>query len=107
MGGEHRAIRKIKRVSITFTDGNDKHQGTSSDFSFTGLFIRTRKPFPPGTQLNMILEIDNDKELLLSGTVMRATKTRVVDFKNGMGVKISPITEEYKNFLKELFVKAE
>ena len=105
MGGQHRAIRKIKRVSITFTDGKEERHGTSSDFSFTGLFIRTRKPFPPGTKLKMTLEIDTDKELVLVGTVMRATKTRVADFKNGVGVKISPITEEYKDFLKELFVK--
>ncbi len=105
MGGKHRAIRKIKRISIMFTDGNIENQGTSSDFSFTGLFIRTRKPFPPGTQLKMILAIDTDKELVLTGMVTRATRTRVVDFKNGMGVKINPISEEYKNFLKDLFIK--
>ncbi len=103
--GQHRAIRKIKRVSVTFSDGKTEHQGTSSDFSFTGIFVRTRKAFAPGTHIKMVLEIDENKKITVTGVVARSLRTRVSDFKNGMGVKISPITEEYKDFLKDLLVK--
>ena len=103
--GQYRAIRKIRRVSVTFSDGKAEYQGTSSDFSFTGLFIRTRKPFPQGTHLKMVLELDVNRRITLTGVVARSIKTRVIDFKNGMGVRIKPITEEYKEFLKELFVQ--
>ncbi len=103
--GQYRAIRKIKRVPIVFSTSQNEYHGTSSDFSFTGLFIRTSKPFVPGTHLKMILEIDENRRIEISGVVARASKTRSLDFKNGMGVKITSRTQEYKDFLKELLVK--
>lgn len=92
-------------MTVTFSDGHVEHQGTSSDFSFTGIFIRTRKSFAPGTHIKMVMEIDENKKITITGVVARSIKTRGSDFKNGMGVKISPITEEYKDFLKDLLVK--
>jgi Tfp pilus assembly protein PilZ len=101
--GQHRAIRKIKRLSVVFSDGKEEHRGTTSDFSFSGLFIRTRKPFPTGTELKIVLEIDENIKIELTGVVARSIKTRVVDFKNGMGVKLNPPTSrEYRDFLGEL-----
>jgi len=94
--------RRIRRLPITFSDGKDEHTGISSDFSVSGLFIRTRKALSPGTSLSMVLEIDESRKIRLTGVVVRAIKTGVMDFKNGMGVKLASVPEEYKDFIREL-----
>jgi len=98
-------IRKIKRLTITFTKGIEENRGMSSDFSSTGLFIRTRKPFAPGTSLKMVLEIDDNRKIELTGVVARAIKTGLSDFKNGMGIKLTSVPQDYKDFLKELLTR--
>lgn len=97
-----RAPRKIKRLPITFSDGVVEHNGISSDFSSSGLFIRTRKAFDPGTPLKMVLEVDESRKIPLTGVVARAIKTGVLDFKNGMGMMLTSIPKAYEDFLKEL-----
>jgi Tfp pilus assembly protein PilZ len=94
--------RKIKRLNIIFSDGTEEHPGTSSDFSTNGLFIRTRKPFKPGTAVTMLLEISVTQKIALSGVVIRAIKTGLRDFKNGMGIKLDSIPHEYEVFLSDL-----
>jgi Tfp pilus assembly protein PilZ len=94
--------RKIKRLPITFSDGKVEYNGLSSDFSPSGIFIRTRKAFNPGTHVKMVLEVDKDHKIELTGIVARAIKTGVADFKNGMGIKLTYIPKEYEDFVKEL-----
>lgn len=96
------AKRRIKRLTIIFTDGKMEHTGMSSDFSSTGLFIRTRKAFNPGTPVKMVFEVDENHKIELAGVVTRAIKTGVMDFKNGMGIKLSYIPQAYEDFLKEI-----
>ncbi len=97
--------RRIKRLPITFSDGKINNSGTSSDFSSNGLFIRTRKAFAPGTSLEMVLEMDDNRKIELTGVVARAIKTGLSDFKNGMGIKLTSVPQDYKGFLKELSVR--
>ncbi len=96
------AERRIRRLTITFTDGKMEYSGISSDFSSTGLFIRTRKAFNPGTPVKMLLEVDENRKIELAGVVARAIKTGAMDFKNGMGIKLSYIPQAYEDFLKEI-----
>ncbi len=96
------ADRKKKRLSITFSDGQVENNGMSSDFSSTGLFIRTRKAFNPGTPVTMVLEVDASRKIPLTGVVARAIRTGVVDFKNGMGIRLTSVPQAYEEFLKEL-----
>ena len=94
--------RKKKRLAITFSDGQVENNGMSSDFSATGLFIRTRKAFDPGTPVTMVLEVDVNRKISLTGVVARAIKTGVIDFKNGMGIRLTSVPQAYEEFLKEL-----
>lgn len=97
---KRKTLRKIRRLPITFSDGKDERTGISSDFSATGLFIRTTRALSPGTKVKMVLETDEDKKIVLEGVVARAIKTGIRDFKNGMGIKLSPIPQAYKDFIK-------
>jgi Tfp pilus assembly protein PilZ len=96
------APRKIKRLPVTFSDGNVEYTGTSSDFSLTGVFIRTRKALDPGTQLRIVLEVDEDRKIELRGIVVRSIKTGIMEFKNGMGIKLTFVPKEYEDFVKAL-----
>lgn len=96
------AKRRIKRLPITFTEGTVEYTGMSSDFSSTGLFIRTRKAFNPGTPVKIVFEVDGNHKIELAGVVARAIKTGVMAFKNGMGIKLSYIPKAYEDFLKEI-----
>ncbi len=103
MADKRRATRRIKRLFITFSDGVSEHKGISSNFSETGLFIRSRiNAFDPGTPVNVVLKVDEDREIALTGEVVRALRTGIPDFKNGMGIRLSDIPQSYKDFLEEL-----
>jgi hypothetical protein len=100
--------RKIRRLNITFSDGKTEYNGISSDFSCNGLFIRTRKGLNEGTILSMQLELEKGKIIPLTDVVKRSIKTNISgydtsSYKNGMGIKLTSIPEEYDNFVKELY----
>jgi len=94
--------RKTRRLSVSFSDGKGQYSGTSSNFSLSGIFIRTRKAFNPGTSLKMVLELDEHRKIDLTGTVVWATRTGIMDFKNGMGIKLTSAPQAYKDFVKGL-----
>jgi hypothetical protein len=99
--------RKIRRLPVTFTvEGGEEHRGTSSDFSETGIFIRTRKVFRPGATVNIVVELDENKKINLRGVVARSVKLgsfgTTTAFKDGIGVKLTNIQQEYIVFIEEL-----
>jgi len=93
--------RHTKRLPVLFSSGESEFIGTTSNLSLTGLFIRTRKAFSPGTLLKIILEVDKDKKINLEGEVAWSLKTGIADFKNGMGVKLRNIPQTYEELIKE------
>lgn len=95
--------RKIRRLSITFSDENDERSGISSDFSCNGLFIRTRKGFKENTILTMKLEMEDGSVIPLTGIVKRLIKTQISSYKNGMGVELTSVPPEYDLFVQDLY----
>lgn len=95
--------RKIRRLNISFSDGVIEYSGISSDFSCSGIFIRTRKGFREGTILKMEIGMEDGKKLHLTGVVKRTIKTQVSHYKNGMGVEITSAPPEYNNFINDLY----
>jgi Tfp pilus assembly protein PilZ len=97
--------RKIKRMSVTFSDGIREYHGTTSDLSHTGLFIRSRKVFRPGTALKVVIELDEQQKIAFTGVVTRFIKVGTVEFRNGIGVKLTSIPQEYKDLVEKLIEK--
>lgn len=93
--------RHTRRLPVVFSNGESEFIGTTSNLSATGLFIRTKKAFSPGTILKIVLEIDKDKKIDLEGEVAWSLKTGLSDFKNGMGVKLKNIPHMYEELLKK------
>ncbi|GAB4534117.1 MAG: hypothetical protein Fur0020_00430 [Thermodesulfovibrionia bacterium] len=95
--------RVTKRLTLTYSDGVVQYNGITSNISATGVFIRTRNPFPPGTNIRLKIETDKGKDIVAEGVVVWALKTGIVDFKNGMGVRLTNIPEAYKELLMESY----
>jgi len=78
------------------------------------IFIKTRKPLEPDSDIMIILKTDEDSGLLLElhGRVVRKIKRRpsntcsmFVSSKNGMGVRLTIIPQEYKDLISDLHQK--
>jgi len=102
MKRDKNAKRYVKRLPIVFSDGKREYTAVTSNISSTGLFIRTRKALPPGTPLRMTIEMDRDKSIVLSGIVAWSLKTGITDFKDGMGVRLKDIPDEYLELVRSL-----
>jgi Tfp pilus assembly protein PilZ len=103
MADKREAKRKIKRLPVTFSCKTEEYIGISSNFSTKGLFIRTRKPFNIGLPVNLVLELDENTKIALSGVISRAkVKTKYEASNCGVGVQLTEAPEAYKDFLEVL-----
>jgi Tfp pilus assembly protein PilZ len=97
--------RKIRRLPVTIHDGVKEYRGTTSDMSHTGIFIRSRKIFKPGTPLKLVIEIDETRKISLLGIVKRFIKLGTTVFKDGLGIELTSIPQEYKDLVEDLLKK--
>ncbi|MBI5142533.1 MAG: PilZ domain-containing protein [Nitrospirae bacterium] len=96
------AVRKIKRLPVTFTNNSLEQNGFSSDVSFNGIFIRTRRALNPGNAIQIIVELDCGSRVPMSGVVCRSIRTGTMDIKNGMGVRLTEVHPKYTMFVSSL-----
>lgn len=103
MADKREAKRKIKRLPVTFSCKTEEYIGISSNISTTGIFIRTRKPFNTGLPVNLVLELDENTKIPLSGVISRAKiKTKFETSNCGIGIQLTEAPEAYKDFLEVL-----
>ncbi len=91
--------RFIRRLQIEFTAYGQTYVGISSDFSLSGLFIRTNHAFAPGTVVDLVVYLPDGIRVTMRGSVRRAFKTPVVALKNGMGVELTEKDPRYIDFI--------
>jgi cell division septation protein DedD len=104
--------RKLKRFSdrlrISFNVKGVGYTGLSSNFSLSGLFIRTTHSFPPDTLLDITIDLPNDLASHLKGKVVRVSNetVRVMSEKTtgyaekGMGIEIIEKDVLYLHFIR-------
>lgn len=110
MTDRRKTKRKIKRRQVVFLCENKEYKGISSNFSETGLFIKTRYKFKSGSPICMVLELDDIHKTAVKGRVVRITVTskffdtyRISG--NGIGIELTETTQEYMDFCKTLHKK--
>ena len=91
--------RFVRRLELEFSSGGRTYRGLSSDFSCSGLFIRTSHAFEPGSVVNITLYLPDLTPANLTGVVRRAIKTPTISLKNGMGIEIASADENYIKFM--------
>jgi hypothetical protein len=100
--------RFIERCKVEFFTVNGKtYRGLSSNFSLTGLFIRTKQTFQSEALLDIIIHLPNDLLSRLKGKVIRVSKnalggTRETCDENGMGIEIIEKDALYLHFIRSL-----
>lgn len=97
---DQRAPRFTKRLEATFSSGDLRFRGISSDFSEGGLFIRTRNGLNPGNIIDMEIYLPNGKICKVKGIVRRTIKTPLSTLKNGMGIELLEKDQNYLEFIK-------
>lgn len=98
---KRRHQRFIKRLETTFSSGDLKYSGISSDLSESGLFIRSHHAFSPGTILDITLYISEGKISRVKGIVRRALRTSMSAIaKDGMGIELIEKDSNYYGFLE-------
>ena len=110
MADKRKQKRFIRRCEVEFTADNLTLRGISSDFSLTGLFIRTNHPFAPGTLFDIIIHLPDGLISRVKGTAVRAAKTPtgrvmgtpVKSVKNGMGIELTEIDANYIHHITNL-----
>lgn len=102
MAGRRRHKRIIKRLDTEFSSGGSSFRGTSSNFSESGLFLRTQKPLPADTQVDVSIQLPDDNVSRIKGTVRWSLKSAMKHAKSGMGIEISEYDRHYVNFLNTL-----
>ena len=75
MAGKRRHRRIIKRLDAEFSSKGSSFRGTSSNFSEGGLFLRTTKPLPVDTQVDVSIHLPDNMVSRLKGTVRWSLKS--------------------------------
>ncbi len=97
--------RVTKRLSVKFGCNTLEHSGITSNLSPTGIFIRTNSGLAPGTVVDIELTIPDGRIIKLMGTVMwtKRVHPKLAEFsRNGMGIMLKNIPEEYTRLVTEL-----
>jgi Tfp pilus assembly protein PilZ len=103
MAGKRRHRRIIKRLNTEFFSECLSFRGTSSNLSESGLFLRTIKPLPVDTQVDVSIELPDNTVSKLKGTVRWSLKSmQRTSSRSGMGIEISENDNHYVNFLNTL-----
>lgn len=102
MAGKRRHKRIIKRLNTQFSSAGLSLRGTSSNLSESGLFLRTMKPLPPDTQVDVSIQLPDNIVSRLKGTVRWSLKSAMRNGRSGMGIEITENDRYYVNFLNTL-----
>ncbi|MGA2193192.1 MAG: response regulator, partial [Nitrospirota bacterium] len=85
-------IRTTLNVKVTVVHNGISHSLYTKSISEKGVFIRTKHPFPTGSEVEVVLPVDNEK-FLLAGSVIYAADA--VDIRHpGMAIEFLNVGDE-------------
>lgn len=92
----------MKRCEVEFSTHGNASRGISSNFSLSGLYIKTSKPFSEDTPVTLRIHLPNGLISELKGIVRRAFRNAVNIQKNGMGIELTEKDSRYCDFISSL-----
>jgi hypothetical protein len=102
MREKRRHRRIIKRLDIDCSGAGTDIRGISSCLSGNGLFLRTSKPFPPDTPVDLTIHLPDHIVSRVRGVVRTAARTGLTYGKNGMGIEIVECDQNFVTFMNSL-----
>jgi hypothetical protein len=100
--GKRKHRRIIKRLNIECSAGGADIKGISSCVSGNGLFVRTSKPFPPDTTVDLTIHLTDHDVSRVRGVVRATIQTGLIYGKNGMGIEIVQYDQNFVTFMNSL-----
>lgn len=98
--------RITKRLFVKFGLEKPDKVGFTEDISPSGLFIKSSVIFPPGTPIQIELELSDHRFVRLTGEIVWAKKVPQnllrVSKKSGMGIRLVQAGEDYNQYSTEL-----
>ena len=98
--------RHKKRMPVRFGVKSTESFGFTGDISGTGIFIKSSKIYPPGSDLKMEITLPDDRVIKMTGRVVWAKRVppNLIRFiaKSGMGVFLHEVPDEYYIILRNL-----
>jgi hypothetical protein len=102
MPGKRRHRRIIKRLDTDCSAGGAVIKGISSCLSGNGVFVRTSKPFPPDTPVDLAIHLPDHIVSRVRGVVRTTAQTGLIYGKNGMGIEIFEYDQNFLTFMNSL-----
>lgn len=106
--GERRRHPRVSLVTkVTHIVSDTFHYYYSRDLSLGGIFLETRKPFPPGTRLHLEFSLPHTMERIhAEGEVKRVVEPDLEsrDLVPGMGIAFVQLAEESASALKSFLL---
>jgi hypothetical protein len=97
--------RHNKRLEVKFKTGpSTVGRGFTKDISEQGVFIKCRKPMPPGSTVEITATFPDGIRGQIKGTVIRQVKgaSSVSSSMNGMGIEINAYDMVFSHFLHDV-----
>jgi hypothetical protein len=102
MREKRRHRRIIKRLDTDCSAAGTDIRGISSCLSGNGLFVRTSKPFPPDTPVDLRIHLSDHIVSRVKGVVRTTVRTGLIYGKNGMGIEIVECDQNFVTFMNSL-----
>jgi uncharacterized protein (TIGR02266 family) len=96
MGWKRKHMRAAVNTKVTVTANGATRTRHAESISAGGIYIRTNKPFPAGTDLELTVPLEGGRTLSLAGTVVyvKGLYGDVFKVPPGMAVEFRELTEE-------------
>ncbi len=107
----HHSIKRkhIRAPLITNVSMNCKGKQQdlqASNLSVEGIFLKTAKPYPVGTEMDLVLTVDDEDPIELKGMVVSAHRISAdIQPESGMGIKFMDIPEDVRYRLHYVVMK--
>jgi hypothetical protein len=103
---QRRHKRYMKRCEVEVSTNGTASRGISSNFSLSGLYIKTSKPFSEDTPVALRIHLPSGLIAELKGIVRRAFRNAVNIQKNGMGIELTEKDSRYCDFISSFLPDA-
>ncbi len=99
-------IRAPLNITVSMNCKGKQQDLQASNLSVEGIFLKTAKPYPVGTEMDIVLAVDDEDPIELHGMVVSAKKISAdIQPESGMGIKFVDIPEDVRYRLHYVVMK--
>lgn len=90
-------IRAPLNINVSMICKGKQKELFASNLSVEGIFLKTDEPYPVGTEMNLVLIVDDEDPIELKGIVLSARRIPAdIQPEPGMGIKFIDIPEDVR-----------